>query len=54
MKLRFISLIVPVSALEAKYSGGLMQCLEDFGPVTGEAVEFADGLIRASAIGCWR
>jgi len=44
MNLRFISLIVPVSKLEAKYPGGLAQCLQDFGPVTGEAVELADGL----------
>ena len=50
MNLRFISLIVPVSTLEAKYPGGLAQCLQDFGPVTGEAVELADGLLRVSSM----
>ncbi len=50
MNLRFISLIVPVSVLETKYRGGLARCLEDLGPVTGEAVELADGLFRNSAM----
>ncbi len=50
MNLRFISLLVPVSVLEAKYRGGLAQCLEDFGPVTGEAVELADGVFRVSSM----
>lgn len=50
MNLRLISLIVPVSVLEAKYPGGLMQRLEDLGPVTGEAVELSDGLFRVSAM----
>ena len=50
MNLRFISLIVPVPVLEAKYPGGLTQCLQDLGPVTGEAVELSDGLFRVSAM----
>lgn len=50
MNLRFISLIVPVTTLEAKYPGGLAQCLQDLGPVTGEAVELADGLFRVSSM----
>jgi hypothetical protein len=50
MNLRFISLIVPVSVLETKYRGGVAQCLQDLGPVTGEAVELADGLFRVRAM----
>lgn len=50
MNLRFISLIGLVSKLGAKYPGGLAQCLQDFGPVAGEAVELADGLFRVSSM----
>ena len=50
MNLPFISPIVPVSVRATKYRGGLARGLEDLGPVTGEAVELADGLFRVSAM----
>jgi hypothetical protein len=50
MKLRFISLLVPTTTIEQSYTGGLAQCLADFGPVDGESLEITDGLLRISAM----
>ena len=50
MKLRFISLLVPTATIEQRYTGGLAQCLADFGPVDGDSLEIADGLLRVSAM----
>jgi hypothetical protein len=50
LKLRFISLLVPTATIEQSYAGGLAQCLADFGPVDGDSLEIADGLLRISAM----